>query len=196
MAIPSSWTCRWRRCVRRPTYAERRKHGGQAASMEQRPGKHRRASAGASSSRAHARWAPAPASRPRGGLHHGHGADEQQVDSSRQVIGDTVHIDIIDTSGNMFTATPSGGWLHSSPVIPGAGLAARPSRGQMFLAGEGLPAARFRPRQAAPLHPFRRHGAGAMAKLYMTLGHARGDQQDQSGELQLFLRHASFQAPG
>ena len=41
--------------------------------------------------------------------------------SAIKPIGDTVHIDIIDKAGNMFTATPSGGWLQSSPVIPALG---------------------------------------------------------------------------
>jgi gamma-glutamyltranspeptidase/glutathione hydrolase len=36
--------------------------------------------------------------------------------------GDTVHLDVIDRWGNMVSATPSGGWLQSSPVIPGLGL--------------------------------------------------------------------------
>ena len=39
------------------------------------------------------------------------------------VIGaDTVHIDVIDRWGNMVSATPSGGWLQSSPVVPGLGV--------------------------------------------------------------------------
>jgi gamma-glutamyltranspeptidase / glutathione hydrolase len=38
------------------------------------------------------------------------------------VIGDTCHLDVIDRWGNMVSATPSGGWLQSSPVIPAAGL--------------------------------------------------------------------------
>jgi gamma-glutamyltranspeptidase / glutathione hydrolase len=33
--------------------------------------------------------------------------------------GDTVHIDVIDAEGNMVAITPSGGWLQSSPVVPG-----------------------------------------------------------------------------
>ena len=36
--------------------------------------------------------------------------------------GDTVHFDIIDQAGNMVSATPSGGWLQSSPVIPELGF--------------------------------------------------------------------------
>jgi gamma-glutamyltranspeptidase/glutathione hydrolase len=37
--------------------------------------------------------------------------------------GDTCHIDIIDRWGNMVSATPSGGWLQSSPLIPELGFA-------------------------------------------------------------------------
>ncbi len=39
--------------------------------------------------------------------------------------GDTVHFDIIDQAGNMVSSTPSGGWLQSSPVIPGTRLLPR-----------------------------------------------------------------------
>ena len=33
----------------------------------------------------------------------------------------TVHLDIADRFGNLISATPSGGWLQSSPVIPALG---------------------------------------------------------------------------
>jgi gamma-glutamyltranspeptidase/glutathione hydrolase len=33
--------------------------------------------------------------------------------------GDTVHVDVVDRWGNMVSATPSGGWLKSNPVVPG-----------------------------------------------------------------------------
>ena len=33
--------------------------------------------------------------------------------------GDTCHLDVADSFGNLVSATPSGGWLQSSPVIPG-----------------------------------------------------------------------------
>jgi len=36
--------------------------------------------------------------------------------------GDTVHIDVVDRFGNMLAATPSGGWLQSSPAVPGLGF--------------------------------------------------------------------------
>ncbi len=52
--------------------------------------------------------------------------------------GDTVHLDVIDRRGNMVAATPSGGWLQSSPVVPGLGFPLN-SRAQMFWLEEGLP---------------------------------------------------------
>src|SRR5439155_3477166 len=47
------------------------------------------------------------------------------------VAGDTCHIDVADRWGNMVSATPSGGWLQSSPVIPEIGVCLG-SRMQMF----------------------------------------------------------------
>src|SRR5262245_10832771 len=38
------------------------------------------------------------------------------------VVGDTCHLDVIDRWGNVVSATPSGGWLSSSPVIPALGF--------------------------------------------------------------------------
>jgi len=52
--------------------------------------------------------------------------------------GDTCHIDVIDKWGNVVAATPSGGWLQSSPVVPGLGFCLG-TRGQMFWLEEGLP---------------------------------------------------------
>ena len=37
-------------------------------------------------------------------------------------VSDTTHLDAIDAAGNMVSATPSGGWIGSSPVIRGLGL--------------------------------------------------------------------------
>ena len=37
-------------------------------------------------------------------------------------VGDTCQIDVIDRHGNMVAATPSGGWLSSSPVVPALGF--------------------------------------------------------------------------
>ena len=46
-------------------------------------------------------------------------------------LGDTTHLDAVDAEGNMVAATPSGGWIGSSPVIAGLGFPLG-TRGQMF----------------------------------------------------------------
>ena len=166
--------------------AGRRKLVGKEASMDQRPG-NIEGHAGRVIVKG-ARAAAAGAGEPTfARLHTGHGAGEQQVESSGKVIGDTVHIDIIDKAGNMFTATPSGGWLQSSPVIPALGWPLG-SRGQMFWLEEGLPgslAPGKRPRSTLSVGMALRDG-----KPYMSWGTPGGDQQDQ-WSCQMFLRHAS-----
>lgn len=98
--------------------------------------------------------------------------------------GDTVHIDVIDAEGNMVSATPSGGWLQSSPVIPDLGFPLN-SRAQMFWLEEGLPASLApgkRPRTT--LTPTLAFEDGEPRLVFGTPG---GDQQEQ-WQLALFLR--------
>ncbi len=93
------------------------------------------------------------------------------------VIGaDTVHIDVIDRWGNMVSATPSGGWLQSSPAIPGLGFCLG-TRGQMFWLRPDLPnslAPRKRPRTTLSPSMALRDG-----KPWMAFGTPGGEQQDQ-----------------
>lgn len=99
--------------------------------------------------------------------------------------GDTVHIDVIDREGNLVSVTPSGGWLQSSPIIPGLGFCLN-SRAQMFWLREGLPtslAPGKRPRTT--LTPTIALFEGRPAMAFGTPG---GDQQDQ-WQLPFFLRH-------
>ncbi|MCU4182306.1 gamma-glutamyltransferase family protein [Bosea sp. BH3] len=98
--------------------------------------------------------------------------------------GDTVHIDVIDKWGNMISATPSGGWLQSSPVIPDLGFGLN-TRAQMFWLEEGLPASLApgkRPRTT--LTPTLAFEKGEPRLAFGTPG---GDQQEQ-WQLGLFLR--------
>ena len=100
-------------------------------------------------------------------------------------IGDTVHFDIVDQAGNMVTATPSGGWLQSSPVIPELGFCLG-TRGQMFWLEEGHPASLApgkRPRTTLSPTLALRDG-----DAYLAWGSPGGDQQDQ-WITQFFLRH-------
>ncbi len=99
--------------------------------------------------------------------------------------GDTVHFDIIDQAGNMVSATPSGGWLQSSPVIPELGFPLG-TRAQMFWLDEGHPAALApgkRPRTTLTPTLALRDG-----EPYLGWGTPGGDQQDQ-WITQFFLRH-------
>lgn len=102
--------------------------------------------------------------------------------------GDTVHLDVIDSEGNMVSATPSGGWLQSSPTIPGLGFCLN-SRAQMFWLEDGLPgslAPGKRPRTT--LSPSLALHDGRPRMVFGTPG---GDQQDQ-WQLLFFLYHAAF----
>ena len=100
-------------------------------------------------------------------------------------VGDTCHVDVIDRWGNMVSATPSGGWLHSSPVIPELGFGLG-TRAQIFWLEDGLPASLApgkRPRST--LTPSLALKGG---EPYMAFGTPGGDQQDQ-WSLLLFLHH-------
>jgi len=113
------------------------------------------------------------------------GAGEPTVGRFGEVRGDTVHFDIIDQAGNMVSATPSGGWLQSSPVIPELGFCLG-SRAQMFWLEEDHPAALApgkRPRTTLSPTMALRDG-----EPYMAWGSPGGDQQDQ-WTTQFFLRH-------
>jgi len=99
--------------------------------------------------------------------------------------GDTVHLDVIDKDGNMVSATPSGGWLQSSPIVAGLGFCLN-SRAQMYWlddAAVGALAPGKRPRTT--LSPsLAWHSDGRR----ISFGTPGGDQQDQ-WQLLFWLRH-------
>jgi gamma-glutamyltranspeptidase / glutathione hydrolase len=102
--------------------------------------------------------------------------------------GDTCHLDVTDRWGNVVTATPSGGWLQSSPVIPELGFCLG-SRAQMFTLTPGLPATIApgkRPRTTLSPTLAMRDG-----EPYVAFGTPGGDQQDQ-WTLGFFLSVAHF----
>jgi gamma-glutamyltranspeptidase/glutathione hydrolase len=110
---------------------------------------------------------------------------EPTVQRDGSVSGDTCHIDVVDRWGNIISATPSGGWLQSSPTIPELGFCLG-SRAQMFWLDEGLPASLVpgaRPRTTLTPTLVLRDGVPVLA-----CGSPGGDQQDQWQSLFL-LRH-------
>ena len=116
------------------------------------------------------------------------GAGEPTVANRGATRGDTCHLDVIDKHGNMVSATPSGGWLQGSPVIPELGFCLN-TRAQMFWLDErsaNVIAPGKRPRTT--LTPSLALRAG---RPFMVFGTPGGDQQDQ-WSLVFFLRHVHF----
>jgi gamma-glutamyltranspeptidase/glutathione hydrolase len=110
------------------------------------------------------------------------------VSSPQLGLGDTCHLDVADRFGNLVSCTPSGGWLQSSPVVPGLGFCLG-SRAQMFALTPGF---------ASTLAPGRRPRTTLSPSLalrdgepYLAFGTPGGDQQDQ-WTLAVFLNHAVF----
>ncbi|WP_370250837.1 gamma-glutamyltransferase family protein [Nioella sp.] len=148
--------------------AARRSQIGETASLEFRPGAIPGYEAWAEAFRARVAE-PAPAD-------SGIGIGEPTMAHLTEKPGDTCHIDVIDQWGNSVSATPSGGWLKSSPVVPGLGVPLN-SRAQMFWLDEGLPtslAPGRRPRTT--LTPSMAQGPDGTQLAFGTPG---GDQQDQ-----------------
>jgi gamma-glutamyltranspeptidase/glutathione hydrolase len=99
--------------------------------------------------------------------------------------GDTVHLDVADRFGNLISATPSGGWLQSSPTIPALGWPLG-TRAQMFWLEEGLPSSLApgkRPRTTLSPGLVLRDG-----EPWLAYGTPGGDQQEQWA-LHVLLRH-------
>ncbi len=115
----------------------------------------------------------------------GAGVGEPTFVDLPEAVGDTVHLDVIDRHGSMVSATPSGGWLSGSPVVPELGFSLT-TRGQMFWLTDGLPsglAPGKRPRTTLSPTMASRDGTPCLA-----FGTPGGDQQDQ-WTVPVFLRH-------
>ncbi len=102
--------------------------------------------------------------------------------------GDTTHTCAADAQGNMMAATCSGGWIPSSPVIPGLGFPMG-TRAQLFY---------LDPHHANALVPRKRPRTTLTPSLvlkdgqpWMVFGTPGGDQQDQ-WTLQFFLNYVDF----
>ncbi len=104
------------------------------------------------------------------------GTGEPTVGTDGATRGDTCHLDVVDRFGNMIAATPSGGWLQSSPVVPELGFPLG-TRLQMTWLEEGLPNSLTpgrRPRTTLSPSMALRDGRPVLA-----FGTPGGDQQDQ-----------------
>jgi gamma-glutamyltranspeptidase/glutathione hydrolase len=102
--------------------------------------------------------------------------------------GDTTHTCGVDVKGNMMAATCSGGWIPSSPVVPGLGFPMG-TRAQMFF---------LDPHRVNVIAPLKRPRTTLTPSLvmkdgkpFMVFGTPGGDQQDQ-WTLQFFLNYVDF----
>ena len=117
-------------------------------------------------------------------------SQEPQAQAAARGRGDTTHLDAVDRDGNAVAATPSGGWIPSSPIVPSLGFPVG-TRAQMFVLDPAHPnclAPGKRPRTT--LTP-------SLARLpdgrIAAFGTPGGDQQDQ-WTLQFFLNVVDFGA--
>ncbi|HEV7193684.1 MAG TPA: gamma-glutamyltransferase family protein [Jatrophihabitantaceae bacterium] len=150
-----------------PTYAAHRAHlVTNEASLDLRPG----------SPDGRAPRLPTLAHAESPALDRAAGTGEPTVGSSGEVRGDTCHVDVVDRWGNLVSATPSGGWLQSSPVIPALGFPLG-TRAQMFFLEPGLPNS-LRPgaRPRTTLSPSLALRDGTP---WLAFGTPGGDHQDQ-----------------
>ena len=154
-------------------YAEsRRKLVGETASRELRPGS-------PDGQAPRVPWTILPTGPggpppPRGGRDEGVG--DPTVSAAGETRGDTVHVDVADRFGNLVSCTPSGGWLQSSPAVPGLGFCLG-TRAQIFNLQPGHPnaiAPGKRPRTTLSPSIAFRHG-----EPWMAFGTPGADQQDQ-----------------
>ncbi|HXX48498.1 MAG TPA: gamma-glutamyltransferase [Myxococcota bacterium] len=117
-------------------------------------------------------------------------AQEPQAFAASRGRGDTTHLDAVDRDGNAVSATPSGGWIPSSPIVPALGFPVG-TRLQMAV----LDAAH--PNSLAPGKRPRTTLSPSLARLpdgrILAFGTPGGDQQDQ-WTLQFFLNLCDFGA--
>jgi gamma-glutamyltranspeptidase/glutathione hydrolase len=101
---------------------------------------------------------------------------EPQALAAAKGRSDTTHLDAADRFGNLVSATPSGGWIPTSPVIPELGFPLG-TRGQMFCLDPE------HPNVLAPGKRPRTTLSPGLARLpdgrHLAFGTPGGDQQDQ-----------------
>ncbi len=102
---------------------------------------------------------------------------------------DTTHISVIDKDGNVFDATPSGGWITGGVVAGSTGVALS-TRGEQFWLDKTR-AAQLRPR-SRPRYTLTPSLVLRDGEPYLALGTPGGDNQEQT-ILQAFLNIVEFQ---
>lgn len=114
--------------------------------------------------------------------------NSQPNELASSVLKDTTHIAVIDKAGNIFDATPSGGWINGAVILGQTGIAMS-VRGEQFWL-DPTRAAQLRPR-ARPRYTLTPSIVLRGSEPFMALGTPGGDNQDQT-ILQAFLNIVEF----
>ena len=101
---------------------------------------------------------------------------------------DTTHIAVIDKAGNVFDATPSGGWITGAVILGNTGIGLS-TRGEQFWLDKNR-AAQLRPR-SRPRYTLTPGIVLRDGQPYMAIGTPGGDNQEQT-ILQAFLNIVEF----
>ena len=112
----------------------------------------------------------------------------KETDKKLRFEGDTVHLEAVDRQGNMISATPSGSWIRTSPLIPGLGFPTSTRAQFMHLDSNHVEALKPGKKPSTTLTPSLVTKDGAP---YMVFGTPGGDKQDQ-WTLQFFLNYQMF----
>ena len=102
---------------------------------------------------------------------------------------DTTHISVIDQAGNVFDATPSGGWISGGVILGNTGIGLS-TRGEQFWLDKTR-AAQLRPR-SRPRYTLTPGIVLRDGRPYLAIGTPGGDNQEQT-VLQAFLNIVEFQ---
>ena len=116
------------------------------------------------------------------------GAPAPDAEPIRGTLKDTTHIAVIDKDGNIFDATPSGGWIGGAVILGNTGIAMS-VRGEQFWLDKTR-AAQLRPR-ARPRYTLTPTIVLRNGQPFMAIGTPGGDNQDQT-ILQAFLNIVEF----
>jgi gamma-glutamyltranspeptidase/glutathione hydrolase len=116
------------------------------------------------------------------------GGSAPDAEPIRGTLKDTTHISIIDKEGNIFDATPSGGWIGGAVILGNTGIGMS-VRGEQFWLDPAR-AAQIRPR-ARPRYTLTPSIVLKDGKPFMAIGTPGGDNQDQT-IVQTFLNVVEF----
>jgi gamma-glutamyltranspeptidase/glutathione hydrolase len=116
------------------------------------------------------------------------GGPAPDAEPIRGTLKDTTHIAVIDKDGNIFDATPSGGWIGGAVILGKTGIAMS-VRGEQFWLDKAR-AAQLRPR-ARPRYTLTPTIVLRNGQPFMAIGTPGGDNQDQT-ILQAFLNIVEF----